>query len=62
MKLYHKRDYFVFTIVNFPFIFSYIPEALVSLSGNDIPECGPYNDILHGNLMLTKKLPNQEFK
>ena len=65
-KLYDKRDYFNFPIVNFPFICSNIPAA--PAYGVYISElirysraCGAYRDFLDRVLLLTRKLLNQGF-
>ena len=65
-KLYDKRDYLNFPIVNFPFICSNIPVApeyavynsqLIQYSGS----CGSYQDFLDRGVLLTRKLLNQAF-
>jgi len=63
-KLYDKRDYFSFPIVNFPFIGSTIPAApvvYVSQLMRYSRACGSYQDFLDIWLLLTKKLLNQGF-
>ena len=65
-KLYDKRDYFNFPIVNLLFICSNIPAApayavdisqLIEYSSG----CGSYQDFLDRGLLLTRKLLNQRF-
>jgi hypothetical protein len=65
-KLYGKRDYFNFPIVNFPFICSKIPAA--PAYGVDISRlirysraCCSYQHFLDRGLLLTRKLLNQGF-
>jgi hypothetical protein len=65
-KLYHKRDYFNFPIVNFPFICSNIPAApaygvYLSQLIRYSRACGSYQDFLDRGLLLTRKLLNQGF-
>ena len=67
-KLYDKRNYFNFPIVNFPFIYSNNPAApgggvyiyIFQLIRHSRP-CGSYHDFLDRGLLLTGKLQNQEF-
>ena len=66
MKLYDKRDYFNFPIVNFPFICSNIPAApaygvCVSRLIRCSRACGCYQEFLDRGLLLTGKLLNQGF-
>jgi len=64
IKLYDKRDYFNFPIVNFPFICSNIPAApsygvyIVQLIRYS-RACGSYQDFLDRGLLLTTKLLSQ---
>ena len=65
-KLYDKRDYFNFPIVNFPFICSNIPAApaygvYISQMIRYFRACGSYQDFLDRGLLLTRKLLNQGF-
>ena len=65
-KLYHKREDFNFSIVNFPFICSNIPaapsyEIYISQRKRYSRACGSYQDFLDRGLLLTKKLLNQGF-
>jgi hypothetical protein len=65
-KLYDKRDYFNFPIVNFPFICSNIPTApgygvYLSQMIRYSRACGSYQDFLERRLLLTRKLLNQGF-
>ena len=65
-KLYDKRDYFNFPIVNFPFICSNIPAApaygvYISQLIRYSRACGSYQDFLDRRLLLTRKLLNQGF-
>ena len=65
-KLYDKRDYFNFPIVNFPFICSNIPAApaygvYISQLIRYFRACGSYNDFLERGLLLSRKLLNQGF-
>jgi hypothetical protein len=65
-KLYNKRDYFNFPIVNFPFIYSNIPAApaygvYISQMIRYSRACGSYRDFLDRGLLLTRKLLNQGF-
>ena len=65
-KLYNKRDYFNFPIVNFPFIYSNIPAApaygvYISQMIRYSRACGSYGDFLDRGLLLTRKLLNQGF-
>ena len=65
-KLYDKRDYFNFTIVNFPFICSNIPAApAYGVYISQLIRCytayGSYQDFLDRRLLLTRKLLNQGF-
>jgi len=64
MKLYDKRDYFNFPIVNFPFICSNIPAepaygVYISQLIWYFRTCGSYQYILDRGLLLTRKLLNQ---
>ena len=65
-KLYDKKDYFNFPIVNFPFICSNIPASPVygvyisQLMRYSIT-CGSYQDFIDKGLLLTRKLLNQGF-
>ena len=65
-KPYDKRDYFNFSIVNFPFICSNIPAA--TAYGVHISQLlrysragGSYQDVLDRSLLLTRKLLNTGF-
>jgi hypothetical protein len=65
-KLYDKRDYFNFPIVNFPFICSNIPAdpaygVYISQLIRYSSACGCYQDFLDRGLLLTRKLLNQGF-
>jgi hypothetical protein len=65
-KLYDKRNYFNFFIVNFPFICSNIPTApaygvYISQMIRYSRSCGSYQDFLDRGLPLTRKLLNQVF-
>jgi hypothetical protein len=65
-KLYDKRDYFNFPIVNFPFICSNSPAApaygvYISQLLRYSRACGSYQEILDRGLLLTRKLLNQGF-
>ena len=65
-KLYDKRDYFNFLIVNFPFICSNIPVTLsygvyISQLIRYSRACGSYNDFFDRGLLLTRKLLNPRF-
>jgi hypothetical protein len=65
-KLYDKRDYFNFPIVNFSFIFNNIPTApayceYISQLIRYSRACGSYQDSLDRGLMLTMKLLYQRF-
>jgi len=65
-KLYNKRVYFNFPIVNFLFICKNIPAApayAVSISHliRYSRVCGSYHDFLDRELLLTRKLLNQGF-
>jgi hypothetical protein len=65
-KLYDKRDYFNFPIVNFPFICSNIPVTLsygvyISQLIRHSRTCGSYSDFCDIGLLLTRKLLNQHF-
>jgi hypothetical protein len=65
-KLYDKRDYFNFPIVNFPFICSNIPAVFsygvyLSQMIRYSRACGSYQDFLDRGLLLTRKLLNQGF-
>ena len=67
-KHYDKNDYFNFPIMNFPFICSNIPACAAFIIGVYISQlircsraCGSYQDFLDRGLLLTRKLPNQEF-
>jgi hypothetical protein len=65
-KLYDKRDYFNFPLVNFPFICSNIPaapayEIYISQLIRYSRACGSYQDFLDRGLLLTRKLLNQMF-
>ena len=66
MKLYDKRYYFNFPIVNFPFICSNIPAApaygvYISQLLRYSRARGSYHDFLDRELLLTKKLLNKGF-
>jgi hypothetical protein len=63
-KLYDKRNYFNFPIVNFPFICSNMPAApvyriYISQLIRYSDACGSYQDFLGRSLLLTRKLLNQ---
>jgi hypothetical protein len=65
-KLYYKRDYFNFPIVNFPFTCSNIPAApaygvYISQLIWYSRDCGSYQDFLNRGLLQTGKLLNQGF-
>ena len=65
-KLYDKKDYFNFPIVNFPFICFNIPAApaygvYISQLVRYFRACGSYQDFLDRGLLLTGKLLNQGF-
>jgi hypothetical protein len=65
-KLYNKRDYFNFPIVNFPFICSNIPaapayEVYISQMIRYSRACGSYQDFFDRGLLLTRQLLNQGF-
>jgi hypothetical protein len=63
-KLYDKRDYFNFSIVNFPLICSNIPSApayYISQLKRYCRACGSYQDFLDIGLLLTRRLLNQWF-
>ena len=65
-KVYDKRDYFNFPIVNFPFICSNIPAThAYGINYSQFIRysraCGSYHDFLYWGLMLTKKLLKQGF-
>ena len=65
-KLYDKRYYLNFPIVNFPFICSNIPAApaygvYISQLIRYSRGCGSYQDSLDKVLLLTRKLLNQGF-
>jgi len=65
-KLYDKRDYFNFPIVNFPFLCSSILAApaygvYISQLTRYSRACGSCQDFLDSGLLLTRKLPNQGF-
>jgi hypothetical protein len=67
-KLYDKRDYFNFPIVNFPFICSNIPAApaygvpvYISQFIRYYRAYGSYQDFLDRSLLLTSKLLNHGF-
>ena len=65
-KLYDKRDYFNFPIVNFPFICSNIPAApsygvYISQLIRYSRACGSYHDFLDRGLLLRRKLLNPGF-
>ena len=65
-KLYDKRDYFNFPIVNFPFICSNIPATLaygvyISQLIQYSIACGSYQDVFDRRSLLTRKLLNQWF-
>ena len=67
-KHYDKNDFFNFPIGNFPFICSNIPACAAFTIGVFISQlirysrvCGSYQDFLDRGLLLTWKLPNQEF-
>ena len=65
-KLYDKRYYFNFPIVNFPFIFSNIPAApaygvYISQLIRYSRACGSYQDFPDRGMLLTGKLLNQGF-
>ena len=65
-KLYDKRYYLNFPIVNFPFICSNIPAApaygvYISQLIRYSRGCGSYQDFLDKGLLLTRKLLNQGF-
>jgi len=65
-KLYDKRDYFNFPIVNFPFVCSNNPAApaygvYISQLLRYSRACVCYQDFLDRGLLLTKKLLNQGF-
>ena len=65
-KLYDKRDYFNFPIVNFPFICNNIPTvpAYGVYSSQLIwysRASGSYQDFLDRGMLLTRKLLNQGF-
>jgi hypothetical protein len=64
MKLYDKRDYFNFPIVNFPLIFN----KILATSAYEIyifqltrysRVCGYYHDLLNSGMLLTMRLLNQ---
>jgi len=58
MELFHKKDYFNFPIVNFPFICSNIPvEPAYDMSVDMI-----FRSFLNRGLLLTWKLLNQVVK
>jgi len=62
--VYHKRDDFKFSMVNFPFICSNIPAApAYGVYSSDLirysKACGSYLDFLERGLLLTRKLMNQ---
>jgi hypothetical protein len=61
-RLYHKRDDFIFLIVNFPFISSNLPVApaygvYISHLIRYSRACGSYQNYLDRGLLLTRKLP-----
>ena len=65
-KPYDKRDDFIFTIVNIPFIYSNIPseptyEVYISQLIRYSRACGSYTNFLDRGLLLTRKLLNQGF-
>ena len=65
-KLYDKRDYFNFSIANFPFICSKIPTVpaygvYISQLIRYSRTCGFYHDFLDRGLLLIRKLLNQGF-
>ena len=65
-KLYDKKDYFNFPIMNFPFICRNIPSApaygvYISQLIRYSRVCGSYQDFLDRVLLITKKLLNQCF-
>jgi hypothetical protein len=65
-KPYDKRDDFIFTIVNIPFIYSNIPseptyEVYISQLIRYSRACGSYKNFLDSGLLLTRKLLNQGF-
>jgi hypothetical protein len=65
-KHYNKKDYFNFPIVNFPFICSNNPAesaigVFISQLIRYLRVCGSYQDFLDRGLLLTRKLPSQEF-
>jgi hypothetical protein len=65
-KLYYKRDYFNFPIVNFPFTCSNIPAApaygvYISQLIWYSRDCGSYQDFFNRGLLQTGKLLNQGF-
>jgi hypothetical protein len=65
-KLYDKRDYFNFPIVNFSFICCNIPAApaygvYISQMIRYSRACGSYQDFLDRGLLLTRKLLTQGF-
>jgi hypothetical protein len=65
-KLYDKRDDFIFSIVNFPFICTNIPsaptyEAYISQLIRYSRACGSYQNVLDRGLLLTRNLLNHGF-
>jgi hypothetical protein len=65
-KIYDKRDYVHFPVVNFPFICSNIPAApaygvYISKLIRHHRACGSYQDFLDRGLLLTRKLLNRGF-
>jgi hypothetical protein len=63
-KLYDKRDYFNFPVVNFPFICSNIPaaptyEVYISQLIRYSRACGSHQDLLDRGLLLKRKLLNK---
>jgi disulfide oxidoreductase YuzD len=65
-KIYDKRDYVNFPVVNFPFICSNIPAApaygvYISKLIQHPRACGSYQDFLDRGLLLTRKLLNLGF-
>jgi len=61
MKLYDRRDYLNFLIVNFPFICSNIPAVFISQLIGHYKFCVSYQDFIYGGLLLSIKTQNQGF-
>jgi len=65
-KLYDKHDDFNFSVVNYPFLDSYIPSCpaygvYMSQLIRYSKTCNTYQDFLHRDVLLTRKLLSQGF-